>query len=77
MDVELISPLSGRPGRLLRRAEPGGWRVAALAAIVAATLAFGWLIVEAPAIESFALAVALAVAWSMWLDRRSEQNDDA
>jgi len=76
MDVELISPLSGRPGRLVQRAEPGRWRVAALGAIVAATIVFGWLIVEAPAIESFALAVALAVGWSMWLDRRPEHSSD-
>ena len=50
---------------------------ATLLAIAVAFTVFSWLVTAAPPLISFALTVALAIAWCVWLEPHSEPSGAA
>jgi hypothetical protein len=51
--------------------------VAATVGVLLPVAAFGWFVVVAPAVISFAVAVGAAMAWCAWLEKHPEGPSDA
>jgi len=53
----------------------GARNVALACGLVGALAVSGWLIANEPAPPSFAVAIAMAIGWSIWLERDPEETN--